>query len=538
MSRLAKAAGKPLVRSMERSFSSFDFIEAELSPEVPIQRLFSIARILEANLVVLEDVPAEGAVADENDELLRLYPDYECRAVKRLTFWKTGKVAFDATAWLPGLLREEDCLGCAILKLDAVASRGVTKWHVFEAVMTCVQSRYHCHPAAHEYDFAIRGRVMKIRGFLYCQQNGLNKVCAQVALRSLCAPYLGNLDLPFSTINQAARESVPGFRPDQPWQTAWIKAVLDKLGIDYLPLDYESNAETFRDFHPYQFSVYAGVECGAGALLAFNYQGRRKRDGDPGEEDSSCGDESKGHVIPCYGHTFNQDAWAPNADAAYFKVGSGLSYIPSSSLMSSIIVHDDNFGPNLATPQHFIPPAQVGLVIALNPPGYRMFGKHAEVLGALYLEKLVELKLLDASVPWIRRLLEHRLHRRRMVFRAVPISWTGYLLHLATVSDWDYGKEAPAVLEMLRAVDKGPRLWLVEFSIPDLFSANRRRIGEFVIEGGRDWSHDKSFAPFILARFPGSYVFLDTTDSDEKLPFYSTPSSLRSHVELLPATRQ
>ena len=82
-------------------------------------------------------------------------------------------------------------------------------------------------------------------------------------------------------------------------------------GVDYLR-DGAHEESFMRDF-PYRKFLYSGVESGVGGLLGFN-----------------CGGDSR-HIIPVFGHTFNKDTWASDAESAYFQVGSGLCYMPSRS---------------------------------------------------------------------------------------------------------------------------------------------------------------------------------------------------------------
>src|SRR6266542_2898587 len=89
MSRLAAPSGPPRIIPIARPFSNFDFVDQEFSGSAPIRRLFSQARSRKAQTLVIEDVPAEGAVADENTELLSYFSDYTMGLLRRVSFWKT-----------------------------------------------------------------------------------------------------------------------------------------------------------------------------------------------------------------------------------------------------------------------------------------------------------------------------------------------------------------------------------------------------------------------------------------------------------------
>ena len=147
-----------------------------------------------------------------------------------------------------------------------------------------------------------------MRGVLYCQQNGLNKSCAQVALRSLCAPRAPGGDISYRAINRLAGSGGTSVEPWSGLTVPQIQAVLKGLGIDFLDVDYAAMPTAERSRLPYQKLLYAGIESGAGALLGFRLAG------------AGAQQDAK-HIIPFFGHTFNQDTWVPNAGAAYFHVG-------------------------------------------------------------------------------------------------------------------------------------------------------------------------------------------------------------------------
>lgn len=187
---------------------------------------------------------------------------------------------------------------------------------------------------------------------LYCQQNELNKACAQVALRSLLSRILPEGDIAYRQINQIANAVNPGFNPAKGLSVPQIREVFRVLGIGFNDIDYSAHDEDIRKTLPYQKYAYAGLESGGGALVGFRLAGRELRA------------EAK-HIIPIYGHTFNKDTWAPDADVAYFRIGEGVGYVPSESWTSSFLGHDDNFGPNFCIPRLYIGNDKVDYVVEI-----------------------------------------------------------------------------------------------------------------------------------------------------------------------------
>jgi hypothetical protein len=218
---------------------------------------------------------------------------------------------------------------------------------VFESVIRAYEHPHSFATCARTVPVKIAGRKFEISGVLYCQQNGLNKACAQVALRSICSAFLDDPDLTFRRINQLAASVSPVSKPGEGLLTDQIQDVLDGLGIPHFAIFYPNldGRQKWRSRLPYQKILYSGIESGCGALLAFTTSGPRA----PG-----CG-----HIVPLLGHTFNEDTWSARGDGAYFKIGKDIRYLPSSAWMSSFLIHDDNFGSNLCVAKDYLPPKPI-----------------------------------------------------------------------------------------------------------------------------------------------------------------------------------
>ncbi len=77
-------------------------------------------------------------------------------------------------------------------------------------------------------------------------------------------------------------------------------------------------------------------------------------------------------------------------------------------------------------------------------------------------------------------------------------------------------------------------LWVVEVSLPHLFPANERKLGEVVLNAAYSMNaaDPLSFNAFCLARLPTRY-FLVSGVTKGKPQFSEVPSALKSHVPLL-----
>src|SRR5206468_1689080 len=74
------------------------------------------SRNLEGRTLVIEDIPPVGIVAEENDDIRRIYPRHEPKALKRVTFWNASFTSENDLS----KRTSEELLGYAILKRDFV----------------------------------------------------------------------------------------------------------------------------------------------------------------------------------------------------------------------------------------------------------------------------------------------------------------------------------------------------------------------------------------------------------------------------------
>jgi hypothetical protein len=459
----------------------------------------------------MEEVPAAGAVADERGEIKGLFPDYQMAALCRLSFWRTkfhheNEIAQQAIG---------DCVGFAILKHDVSAAQQVNEWHVFESVIVQYPHQHNFLPFANEFEVKVAGSKFKLRGVLYCQQNKLNKACAQVALRSVCATYLNNPNLTYRQINALAILAGEPNTPGKGLSSTQILRVLDGLKIPHYQIYYPAlpHKEKWRALLPYQKVIYSGIESGSGALLAFSMAGPRAGD--------------VGHIVPVFGHTFNEDTWAPNAEGDYFRIGHKIRYIPSEAWLSSFIAHDDNFGSNLCIPKDFIKRKRAEFAVALRPRGFEYPGFVAEIVASDYFYSLLP-QLDDLPNRWMQRLRKY-VTWRKLILRTVPNTKSDYLAHLGAMEDWQGQKESPQTVKDIGSM-LPEKLWIVEVSIPDLFSTNKRKLGELLLDATRAYTGKGDYSFFVMARLPGVFAFFDRLDGRHHPRFIPVKSEIQTHT--------
>jgi len=269
---------------------------------------------------------------------------------------------------------------------------------------------------------------------------------------------------------------------------------------------------------PYQRLLYSGVESGAGALLAFSMSGPK-----------SIG--SPGHIIPVFGHTFNEDNWAPNASAAYLQIGRRIRYVLSEAWMSSFIAHDDNFGSNLCIPYAFVERKQATYLVSLRPRDFQYPPFSAEAWAAKVFYSLLP-QVPNSHHPWLRR-LETYVSAQKLILRTVPATNVDYADHLAAIADREGNRESrTALFEAIRQ-HVARRLWITEVSIPDLFSTNLRKLGELVLRADVPMATSNHYGLFVMARLPGVYAFFQRLDGRKHPRFSLIANQIIGHTELL-----
>jgi hypothetical protein len=510
------------ILDLSAPFSSFEFCDTHFQGLPSVRRLFSLARSFEAQTLVVEEISPQGIIAEEITEIATLFPDYQPGQLKRLSFWRKE---FKTTRGLASA-RPDDFIGYALLKQDIVPSLpSHPGWHVFESVFPKYDHRHNCVPCPGVYHLTVGGERQTTSGLMYCQQNQLNKACAQVAIRSLLSRLLPEGDISYRQMNAIAQSVDSSFRPENGLTPPQMQAIFSKFDVSYTDIEYEEEQKTnpeIRNDVPYQKYLYSGIESGCGGLLGFSMSGPQAT--------------TSRHIIPFFGHTFNKDTWAPDADVAYFNVGGGIGYVPSESWTSSFIGHDDNFGANFCVPRLYVDPEQVQYVVEFRRPKVRYGGVMAEAQALQFLYSVTP--HLSTDNAWTKRLVEgSHPSVQQVVLRAVCVSRHAYLEHLGTVSDWAGQREThnlpPALEKVLPET-----LWVVEISLPQLFPANERKLGEIVLHAERerdpakDPTADIDYGLFLMARFPGEYI-LQTAVNQYGPSFAKVPSRLQSHVDLI-----
>ena len=518
-SRTVPALSPPEYIDIKRPKSLFDLVESRFEGLPSLHRILSQIRALQGETIVIEKVGASDDLREENEDIAKRGLDLTESASWRMGFFKQQ---IDSTGTLAEL--RQDCfLGYAVIKHDRSSSSSYNKTRIFESVVkqSCRENNY--IRKGKPWGCLIAGNPLSINGYLYAQQNKITNVCAHVALRTTAASFHKDGDISYREINNILGIDHTTKTVEDGLNTSQMEEVLKSVGANCSVINYQNlnMPVSFRKW------VYSSVESGFPAIVCFAASSVR-------------------HAIPIFGHTFNEDTWVPSADISYFRVGARTSYIPSESWVSMFVGHDDNFGSNFCIPQHYMdaPPTcteltvnklcpvqkdRVEYVIATFPKEVKTNAVEAEVIGADYLFTILQ-QLPSFNDIWIKRL---KIYAKinRLVLRPILIEGAEYVKHMNDVCNWD-GKKFPRNMGNMFFRDRlKEKFWMIELSIPELFSANKRKVGEVIIRAEESIGTVRNFNSFFFSRLPSCFAFYDGGGTaNPKYAFIR--NGVKGHIEL------
>lgn len=483
----------------------FSFFQALVEPyfrapganRYPFHRICSLARRQHANHVVVECALSRADVAHEISSLDDAFHGGGSAQATVFSFLKLPKGAKRLTR-----AGDATLLGQAVL-INYRAPResdDFTHSYVFEAILsppkTAAVARGYGFPStvvlpAGHFACQVLSRTFMIRGVVYCQQNETVHVCAHSCLRmALRSPRQDPLQVSAQKINELLQ--IQGRLGSL--GTGQITDVINASGM---------NAALLTKMKPDQYlsELAALIDSGHVALLGFTTKGEA------------------GHVVTVFGHSRNPDQWHPQAERTYSGHRSA-KYLPSSSWIDNFLVHDDNLGPYLSL-------------------GARSFLRRANmrlncVIGVLPQPAISSARAETVALTILRQLLRHRDIRNVsnsywfdyladkkdvVILRSVLMDKARYMEHLKAARAHDQSRldrDSLARFELTEDL-----FWMVEFSLPPLYTGNQSKLGEVIvsIKDGLD-----NAERIKAIRLPG--CLLTRVDSQT---LYLEPCSLGSH---------
>jgi hypothetical protein len=469
---------------IQSGFSNFRFIDDRFHSSPVLRRLFSLARKLGYESLIIEEIQESDCqlFEEESVSLACRESRFQKSKVFRLLFLKCQPETEP---------QPDDLLGYTIFKEDYFQSESGPRFHVYEAVMTpcrnaSLNNFIHC-----ARDYMVRSPLGEIstRGVLYAQQNDLTFVCAHVALRTALASILPEGDVSYSRINELigvdhiTRKvgNGVGLSPDD------MEAVVTGCNVISRKIIHEPGTVGLSLPGDFQRDLYGFIESGQPALLGFEYDGSPMR-----------------HIIPVIGHTFNEDTWVAESARSYFE--GGLKYFPSENWLSTYVVHDDNFGPYYCLPRHYLKKKNFRIVLGLLRYNSVIQAVDAEAVALVYF-KAISNYLSTQDGGWLER-FKAFADADLLVLRAMLINQDEYLTHLANCNCWRGCETRDAAIENARRI-LPDWFWIVEASAPELFSATRRKFGEVLLRADQIVAKPMTFDLLLAMRLPGQFLRIE-----------------------------
>lgn len=348
-----------------------------------------------------------------------------------------------------------------------------------------------------EADFrrTVRGREFTAQGVYYCQQNGQTHVCAHACLR-MALNSLGHANGPLTNhaINTQLNIAPPltGLSLGQ-----LVDVIRSVTGAEPMIADCTSLSK-----QNYISILSSFVESGCMVLLVFT---------------TANGME---HVVTVFGYTRNSDEWHPQAIPGYSGPQTAPFYT-SSSWIDHFLIHDDNLGPYYTLSSRALevdPTISAHWIVAIHPHIATVSPHYAESLSAIILRS----SLADLASHGSGRWFEYITHNQwTYVMRSILISRQGYQDHLRSSVGHDESSLKP---EEITLTDNLPDwFWMVEYSLPSLFTGNRSKLGEVFVS--TDMAH--GIPPLRLIqgiRLPSLFVVKDGAGQ-----FVPRATSLKAH---------
>lgn len=466
---------------IEVGFSNFAFIDQHYRSHPVLRRVLSLARMHGFKSLLVEKISATDCslLANEDEALAWRLPSFQGSEVHRLSFWRCPPNQ-------PA--QPDDFIGYSIFKMDRFNRVLPLEGHIYEAVLPPFRSRSqnnYLH-SLQTYQIATGAGIQSVEGVLYAQQNDRTFVCAHVSLRTALACILPDADFTYEQMNQIAGidhvsrkvgENHGGLTPDD------MGAILKNIGLHCDKIIHEPQLALTLPTE-YQHDLYGFIESGDPALLGFELH-----DINPGPQGPSR------HIVPVIGHTFNDDAWVPEAQRAYF--GNALSYYSSEAWLSSYVLHDDNFGPYFCLPRHFLQKDNFRLLLGIRRHSITVGSVEAEAVALAFFNAVAQ-NTPHPNAVWYDRFVVYTKNGL-LILRPILLEKNAYLEYLRTSGDTAPESEWIDLLAHTLPI----RFWMIEASAQELFTASRRKFGEMLIACERPLPQPLNAEPLLAFRLPG-----------------------------------
>jgi len=468
---------------IESGFSNFLFIDQRYRSHPVLRRIFSLARFHQYQSLMIEEIQEAACplLGEENSVLRLRRSDYQGSTTHRLSFWRCVPERAASPA---------DFIGYAIFKSDSFTGLPLPQDHIYEAIMppARIEAQNNFIHCRRDYSVQTCAGTQSVRGVLYAQQNDLTFVCAHVAMRTALACLLPEGDISYARMNGLAGVDHQQRRVGEGsgLSPADLEAILTGLAIPHEKIIHEPGQGLDLPTE-FQRDHYGFIESGCPALVEFELD-----DPNPGPNGSPR------HIVPVIGHTFNDDAWVPDAQRSYF--GNQLRYFSSESWLSSYVLHDDNFGPYYCLPRHFLKKDNFRIILGLQQHATAFSASDAETVGFDFLRAIANARP-RVGLDWYDRFSVYA-RQNLLVLRSLLVERAYYLRHLREMRSWE---GASLEEDKIRRLENHlpERFWMIEASAQELFTASRRKFGELLLSCTAPIPKPLNPSLMLTARLPG-----------------------------------
>ncbi len=501
----------------------FDLIAPSWEDNKPLHRLCSLMRKMKAHAYTIESLIPNQETTEEELAAAKRCGGPVSTETHRLSFFQTYPKSKD---WHDIPLK--DFLGYAIL-LKQQLPDGQPRSFILESVAQAPTvfftnpdgsvraepvGNYYVH-CARKFD-AIVGteddhKKYTVEGSFFCQQNNLTHVCAHACLR-MAINSSPTLALPKKLTNKKINDllgidhtktinpktglprSVGNYQDDKcgGLPTARITEVIEKLGLAYHCINF---AET--SWLDYDAFVYPLTESRAPVILGITGQ-------------------YAAHVVTVIGHTLNSDRWEPEARQSYGSYPREPN-ISSASWADHFIISDDGLGMYVTLPSDMIrnfllpkynPNLHAVMAVGIVPANVEHQGFMVEMVAAAQAKIIIGKSTPIATNKWLAYMrgpiVNGRPCLRNFVCRTILISHKNeYLDSIDSISDSNGNKVSGKEKQRL-ASSLPDQFWLTEITIPDLYTANKHKLGDVISEASSKNKKDlQEGKATIFAWLPG-----------------------------------
>lgn len=497
----------------------------------PLHRFFSLMRKMNADSYVDEELDLNAELLDEQEMAThRCGGTVKITQVKRLTFFGSlpSSKKWDNKEDLP----DDHLLGYATIVTLCLPNK-TYRTYLHEAFVQTPRISFQGLDDEKHYFFRIPNyyihnacdiktslgtrnntREFVVKGSFFTQQNDLTNVCAHAALRisinsspfmkkllskkgveKLTNKYINTiLGLDFSSEKKSVGH-YEGDTPDTPRKEGLtvkeIVKVVDSLGARLFVTSFIEDSSV-----EYDEVLYPVVESHYPSILEVQ-----------GWDIMKC--EHYAHALAVMGHTLNTDRWHPEAMIGYgnYPIKKHMSVC---DWVCHYIISDDNYGINVTLPSDMIrntviprknPSLHVTSVFSILPKKVTLAGYKSQKIAMDIASKLIKKTHLPNKKEYWLDQLKKMQEKKRLVCRTILKERKEYYSYIETMSEENLLTPTKKQMQYFESLPE--YIWITEISIPNLYTGNKHKLGDVLINAAATEQEAENYDCFILAWFPG-----------------------------------